>query len=198
MNSTYGPVWGSVWSFPGWRDPATTQAIIEQFEVGPQNETYARYKVDSNGSKCNIYAGDVLRNMLVSLPTKDDLGGINGGGNITAGCAVLSQWFNGNKFWSTAYPTGPEAGWIKINTSSQSDLNWLLAHVKAGKPAVAISGSPNHIVVLRPDQDVTQLNQWNLGQLVTAQAGAQNFVRGTLAQSWGSYGLSSVQFFIHE
>jgi len=168
--------------------------LTEQFEVGYYG--YSRYIRDGNVTKCNIFAGDVMRAMQVPLPTKDDLGGVDGGGSVTAGAQRLNSWLNGNKTWSSSYPTGPQQGWRKIDIYNQGDLDLLLSYVRAGKPALASTG--DHIAVIRPDQEVSQLTKPNLGNLVIAQAGAKNLNRGHLSDvdGWRNIGYQNVQYFV--
>jgi hypothetical protein len=58
---------------PTARTAANYQSVIEQFEV---NAPYGRYAWDSNGTKCNIFAGDVLRAMGAPLPTNSTAEGV--------------------------------------------------------------------------------------------------------------------------
>lgn len=183
---------------PNNRSAQNYKQLIEEFEIGYYS--HARYLPDSNGTKCNIAAADIMRAMQVPLPTKDDLGGVDGGGTLTAGAIRLNQWLNGNKTWTSNYSTGPQQGWRKINVNSQSDLDLLLSHVRAGKPALASTASPGHIAVVRPDQDLSRLTKDSLGSLVLAQAGAKNFNRGLLSDvdGWKYLGYQNVEFFIQD
>jgi hypothetical protein len=194
MASIWRQIQAPIINTPNNRTADNYRLVIEQFESGYYS--HARYQWDSYGTKCNVFAGDVMRAMQAPLPTKRDLG--TSSGTETAGAVLLNQWLNGTKTWSSSYATGPENGWIKIDVNSQADLNLLMAHVRAGKPALASTASPNHIAVIRPDQDVSQLTKDNLGSLVIAQAGAKNFNRGRLSDvdGWRDVGYQNVQFFI--
>ena len=180
----YFPITSSV----GARDAAIYSDVIDQFDVRYSHAD--RYQFNGGGfddTRCNILAGDSMRAMDAPLPTKDDLGGVDGGGSMTAGASRLHTWLKGT--------AGQQAGWRQIDLSSQSDLNVLLSHVRAGKPALA--SDSGHIAVIRPDQDIWTLTPANVDQLLTAQAGARNFSRGTLSYGWGG-DISSVRIFIHD
>lgn len=164
---------------------------ITQFEV-----THARYLPDSSGTKCNIFAGDVLRAMGVPLPTKNELPGGYGTGDITVGTPRLVSWFRNPH-------EGGVRGWRWIDRNNSGDLALLLNAVRQGFPAIAIAPPPpnqtaGHIVVLRPDQDLTSLSASSIGDLVAAQAGAKNFSRGKISDGWlTSLGRDSIQFLVN-
>ena len=164
---------------------------ITQFEV-----THARYLPDSAGTKCNIFAGDVLRAMGTPLPTKNELPGGYGTGDITVGTPRLVSWFRNPH-------EGGVRGWRWIDRNNSGDLALLLNAARQGYPAIAVSPPPpgqsaGHIAVLRPDQDLTSLSASRIGDLITAQAGAKNFSRGKISDGWSSsLGRDSIQFFVN-
>ena len=164
---------------------------ITQFEV-----THARYLPDANGTKCNNFAGDVLRAMGVPLPTKIELPGGYGTGDVTVGTARLVTWFRNPH-------EGGVRGWRGIDRNKSGDLALLLNAVRQGYPAIGIAPPPpkelfGHIAVLRPDQDLTSLSASRIGDLITAQAGGKNFSRGKISDGWlTSLGRDSIQFFVN-
>ena len=173
------------------RDALTYQQVIEQFEV----TWHGRYKQDSY-TKCNVYAGDVLRAMSLSLPTKNDLGGIDGGGDYTLGARRLNDWLSGNKTWTNDAPTGPAQGWRQLDRTRPEDFALLLQHVRSGRPALA--STSDHVAVVRPDQAGSTTSWDQAGELIIAQAGGKNFSRGTLANGWGNSRVNQVQFFVYD
>ena len=163
------------------------QQVIDEFEVN----VHGRYRADQNlGTKCNIFVGDVMRAMGVPFPTKNELpaNDNDGGGDVTQGAARLHSWLN-------SVTGGQRSGWTRIDTTTQVGMNTLMAHVRAGMPAVA--STRDHIAVIRPDQDFESLTPSRLGELIIAQAGAMNFQRGKLSLGWPKSRISEIQFFIH-
>lgn len=162
MKHIYGQVDAPIKNTPDTRSPEAYIAVIEQFDPG--SKKYKRYG-DGTNSACNIFAGDVMRAMGTPLPTKKDLGNVDGGGNLTAGPArLLKSWFN--------HQRGKDAGWVKIDKNNNDDLRKLLQNLREGRPAVAIDSG--HIAVLRPDGLPDTLNTSNIGDLYIAQAGGSN------------------------
>lgn len=177
---------------------------ITQFEV-----THPRYQWDSAGTKCNVFAGDVLRAMGVQLPTKDEWNrsgypGNYGSGDVTITTPALSSWL-------TAANGGMVRGWRRIDVYSQADLDYLLNLVRQGCPAVAFTPPPSpgvsgHIAILRPDQDIGRLTRDQIPNLITAQAGGKivggqqvtnNFSRGRIADGWASSQHGAIQLFVN-
>ncbi len=170
-------------------------AVIDQFDVQYSNAGRYRPSNQYNFTRCNIFAGDVMRAMGAPLPTKGDIG-INGpDGNpdpMTANATSINSWLkNGN------------GDWRKIDLNSTADRATLLAHVRAGKPAVAsapeLFAGYGHIAVLRPDQVISNLDTDNIGSLVVSQAGGSNYNRANLSfvTGWSSRNFQGVDFFIH-
>jgi hypothetical protein len=128
-----------------------------------------------------------MRAMGAPLPTKGELGVGAGDAQytdpMTATAASLNTWL-----------LAGSGGWSHIDTTSQADLDRLLEHVRAGKPALA--SRADHIAVIRPDQFMQSLTASNLGELRVAQAGAVNSNNTTLLKGFGS--LDGVQIYIHE
>ena len=165
------------------------RAVIDQFDV--QHSHPGRYKRGGAGvrsSRCNIFAGDVMRAMGVPLPTKGELG--TGHGNLqftdttTANATDLFRWL------STGY-----GGWYRIDPNNPNDLGRLLDHLKDGKPTLA--SDSGHIAVVRPDHLPNVITPYNLGDLHVAQAGAFNY--NDIALWDVSYGDKfKPVFFIHE
>ncbi|MCO6454415.1 MAG: hypothetical protein J5I93_03785 [Pirellulaceae bacterium] len=169
----------------GMRNPELYRRVIEQFDV--QFSHAKRYRPDSQttvDTRCNIFAGDVMRAMNVPLPTKS--GGIN---DLTKNAKDLNSWFKSS--------AGASAGWREIVIDSDAKMAQLVNHLKAGKPAVA--SRSDHIAVLRPDQD-TAPTKANLPNLLIAQAGAANYNRARISDvsGWRQNNYQGVQFFVHD
>src|SRR5205823_2618707 len=90
MTSIWRQIRAPISNGPNNRSADNYRLAVEQFEVG--YNSYSRYQWDSYGTKCNVFSGDVMRAMQVPLPTKDDLGGVDGGGSVTAGAQRLNSW----------------------------------------------------------------------------------------------------------
>lgn len=193
MNGMYTQIDAPIKNSPGDRNPSSYLAVIDQFDV--ENSYPARYRPDPDSSnsgdadtRCNIFAGDVMRAMGVPLPTKGELGvGHGDSANtdpMTANAKNLHNWL-----------LGGNNGWLKIDINNPADLELLRNHLRAGKPALA--SDPEHIAVLRPDQLPDQLNITNLGDIRIAQAGAHNY--NDIALGDGGYGAEfQPDFFIHD
>ena len=169
--------------------------VINQFKVASAYECRYRPYPDngctantgSSDTRCNIFAGDVMRAMGAPLPTKGELGiGAAGSENsdpMTATAIHLNAWL-----------LAGNGGWTRIDTANPADLTRLLAHLRDGKPALA--SRSDHIAVIRPEQFIETLNAGNLGDLRIAQAGALNSNNTSLLKGFGS--LDGVQIYIHE
>ena len=194
MNSIWRQIQSPITNSPTNRNAYNYLNVIEQFEVG--YNSHLRFNWDSYGTKCNVFAGDVMRGMQVPLPTKIELG--TGSGSETSGAVLLNQWLNGNKTWPSDFASGPSKGWVRIDANNQADLDRLLVHIKSGKPALASTATPNHIAVVRPDQTMSQITLATLGDILIAQAGAKNFNLGRISDVDGwRPSVTSVQFFIN-
>lgn len=193
MNGMYTQIDAPIKNNPGDRDPASYLAVIDQFDV--ESSYPARYRPNLNSSncgdtdtRCNIFAGDVMRAMGVPLPTKGELGVGHGDSlntdPMTANAKHLHNWL-----------LGGNNGWRMIDINTPADLELLRNHLRAGKPALA--SDPGHIAVLRPDQLPDQLNIANLGDIRIAQAGAYNY--NDIALGDAGYGEDfQPDFFIHD
>lgn len=179
-------------SSPANRSASAYAAVIDQFDVQGSHAGRYRPSDESKDTRCNIFAGDVMRAMNAPLPMKFEVDPTNPTDRMTAGAKAINNWLNQG-----------HDGWRKIDMTSATDRAYLLDHVRGGRPALA--SDPGHIALLRPEQTLSELNDGNLGQLVIAQAGARNYNASTLAfnrttQSGGWYSskLSGVQFFVHD
>ena len=142
--------------------------VIDQFDVGFTNARRYRPGYDGNyDTRCNIFAGDVARAMNVPLPTKGQLNRTND--PMTAGATALHNWLSTQ--------VARDQGWVEINPATPEGMH-LQANAQAGKMAVA--STKDHIAVVRPDQTFPSASNWK--QMLVAQAGADNFSSGTLAQ----------------
>jgi hypothetical protein len=173
------------------RHPTLYYATIEQFEA-TWAEFACRYRPGCGlaDTRCNIYAGDVMRAMNVPLPRKGDLG-VGAGDSqwtdpMTANARNLNEFLNG-----TRVSTDPaNNGWRAINPTTADGLRQLIAHVEAGKPALA--SDTGHIAVIRPSQ--AGVTRWQ--DLRIAQAGALNFMNDRLEAGFGVG--RQPQFFIRD
>lgn len=193
MNSPWKQVTNfSVTNGTDARSPEAYASVIDQFDV--ENSYPNRYKAGTSGlsdTRCNIFAGDVMRAMGVPLPTKGDLG--VGAGKyknsdpMTANANMLNAWLN-----------NADNGWRKIDTSNPADLAILREHLAAGKPALAsmTAAKHGHIGVLRPDGLPETLTAENYKDLHIAQAGRNRYNDTTLGTGFGSS--SSPELFIHD
>ncbi|MGQ9601023.1 MAG: hypothetical protein ACUVWZ_16645 [Anaerolineae bacterium] len=159
MGSMWGQVEAPIRSVPGQRSPDLYSAVIDQFDV--EHSHIGRYQPSEKyrDTRCNIFAGDVMRAMGAPLPTKEDFG--KKGDRMTANTQQIHKALK--EGWG---------GWRKIDVNNPDDLRLLQEHLKAGKPAVA--SDPGHIAVIRPNGLPDQLTQQNIGELHIAQAGKRN------------------------
>lgn len=182
---------------PGQRSFQSYANVIDQFDVTALLHA-GRYQSGGVGvadTRCNIFAGDVMRAMGVALPTKGNLGKGQGSAGsqytdpMTANAEQLNDYLNKRLKWVTsADDAGVESDWVEIFPSTPEDLQRLIQHVYSGKPAL-VSDS-GHIAVVRPEQkDIT-----NWQDLIIAQAGAANFLVGTIKNHF----FGTPQFFIKE
>lgn len=181
MQSPWQQIEAPIKNGAGSRHPVYYDAVIEQFN--PELTAYAgRYRPTSStpDTKCNIFAGDIMRAMGVPLPTKGNLGrGASGSINtdpMTANASDLHKFLTGQL--TSSDPT--TRGWREIYATTADGLRQLITHVNAGKPAVA--SNSGHIAVVRPGQG--NVSGWR--DLRGAQAGARNFLNDTLGSGFGS------------
>lgn len=195
MGSAWQQVTPAFTNQPGNRHLLYSLGVINQFKVAsayecryrPYPENGCAANTGSNDTRCNIFAGDVMRAMGAPLPTKGELGlGAAGSENsdpMTATAVHLNAWL-----------LAGNGGWTRIDTANPADLARLLVHLRDGKPALA--SRSDHIAVIRPEQFIETLNADNLGDLRIAQAGALNSNNTSLLKGFGS--LDGVQIYIHE
>jgi len=195
MGSAWQQVTPAFTNLPGNRHLLYSLGVINQFKVAsayecryrPYPENGCAANTGSSDTRCNIFAGDVMRAMGAPLPTKGELGiGAAGSENsdpMTATAVHLNAWL-----------LAGNGGWARIDTASPADLARLLAHLREGKPALA--SRSDHIAVIRPEQFIETLTADNLGDLRIAQAGAFNSNNTTLLKGFGS--LDGVQIYIHD
>ena len=173
-NSAYGkpgqfPLAVPVTSKIYMRSSTLYKVVINQFAVG----TNPRYSQDSY-TYCNTFAGDVMRAMGVPFPVK------SGSDPATVGAAPLYNWLIAGN------------GWRQVDPRTSTGLNSLIAHVNAGKPAVAATSG--HIAVIKP-----QSTPSNYSYLLLAQAGATNSNSIYLRSAWtSSSSWPSIKFFVRD
>jgi N-acetylmuramoyl-L-alanine amidase len=173
------------------RNSTVYYAVIEQFEV-TWTEFAGRYRPSESvpDTRCNIYAGDVMRAMNTPLPTKGNLG-VGAGGSestdpMTANARHLYEFLTGSRT-----STEPNTrGWRAIDPTTAEGLKQLTDHVNAGKPAVA--SNTGHIAVVRPGQ----INVTSWQDIRIAQAGARNFMNDRLEVGFGVG--NRPQFFVRD
>ncbi|GAP15996.1 hypothetical protein LARV_03791 [Longilinea arvoryzae] len=195
MGSAWLQVVAPIQNTPDRRHLLYYLGAINQFNVEKKYECRYRPYPGNNcalgtgpeETRCNIFAGDVMRSLGAALPTKGELGlGAAGHENddpMTANAASLNTWL-----------LAGNGGWRRIDPALPSDLDLLLAHVRAGKPALA--SRSDHIAVIRPDQFLDSLSADQIGQLRIAQAGAINDNNTSLENGFGT--VDSVQIYIHD
>ena len=200
MDSPWAQVEAPITGQQGNRSAQQYLQIIEQFDVKDGN--HCRYYTPAQNSacsgpsdtRCNIFAGDVMRAMGIPLPTKGDLGVGHGTSKdtdpMTANAEHLNLWLN-----NQMGDGGSSAGWRAIDPTNPADLELLRDHLASGKPALA--SDPGHIAVLRPDGLPAQITPANLGGLHVAQAGAT--LSENVPMSSVGYGTGfNPTIFIHE
>lgn len=183
------------WQAPLSSDPTDRSAllyqqVIEQFEP----KRYERYQYDGL-THCNAFAYDVMRAMGTPLPSKEEAQLIYREELTPATTAFILPWLVDGR--------GMQQGWLEaVDAQGAVDLQRIVEHVRAGKPAIAIRYSPiatdaNHIVVIRPDQPAEGVTA--IQDLVIAQAGIANFARGRIndVAGWRNR-LSEVRFFLND
>jgi hypothetical protein len=191
MKSPWGQVDAPLKNNSSSRSQDWYAAVIDQFDVASSSFSgrYSYGGAGLNATRCNIFAGDVVRAMGASLPKKGDVGHGASGSQwtdpMTANATDLNSFLNG-----TLHSNDPaNGGWSRIDATTAQGLAQLIAHVNSGQPAVA--STSGHIAVIRPGQ-ATNITSWK--DLRIAQAGASLFLNGTL---WSGFG-SQPQFFIHQ
>ncbi len=162
------------------------KAVIHQFGVNtnPRYTPGTYYGIYT--TFCNTFAGDVARAMGSPLPTKQEYTG-SGVDKATINADNLFNWFTGSNSGKTT--TSIQRGWREVNATTADGLNQLVAHVNAGK--LAIATIPGHIAVIRPGQGTVT----RFSDLRVAQAGGTNNSNIALSQGFGS---STPRFFIHD
>ncbi len=182
MKSMWRQVDAPIKSAPGHRDPDLYRAVIDQFDVEHSHPGRYRPSRTHPDTRCNIFAGDVMRAMGAPLPTKGEL--YHKRDPMTANARdVYRALMNG---WG---------GWRRIDINNPDDLKRLLEHIKAGKPALAADSG--HVAVIRPDHLPEYLTKDNLGDLHIAQAGSHN--ANDIQLKKAGYGTKfKPDFFIHE
>lgn len=188
MNAPWTQVAPPITNSPGQRSAETYRDVIDQFDV--QHSYPGRYRPGdhTDDTRCNIFAGDVMRAMGTPLPTKGDLG-------VGHGESVHSDPMTANAKDTYNWLTSETAGWRRVDVNSAEDLEVLREHLKAGKPAIA--SDPGHIAVLRPDHVPGPLTKDSLGNLRIAQAGKYNHNDIELREA-GYESRFTPAFFIHE
>lgn len=195
VQSAWLQVEAPIQNVPGRRHLLYYLGAIDQFDV--EKKYACRYQpYPANGcaagsgpedARSAVFAGDVMRSLGAPLPTRGELGlGVSGheaDDPTTADAASLNVWL-----------LAGNGGWTRIDPALQSDLDALLAHVRAGKPALA--SRSDHIAVIRPDQFMQALTPDLICELRIAQAGEKNNNNTSLAAGFGS--VDGVQIYIHE
>jgi hypothetical protein len=197
MQSHWRQVTAPIQNTPDQRSAGNYADVIDQLDVD-STELAGRYQSGGAGNadtRCNIFAGDVMRAMGVPLPTKGNLGQGQGDPNatytdpMTAQARLLNDYLNRRIPWVTsATDKGTLSEWVEITPDTSAELSRLIAHVNAGKPALV--SDAGHIAVVRPDQPALQ--SWQ--DLIIAQAGASNFLSGPLKGHF----TGMPQFFLHD
>lgn len=182
MKNMWKQVDAPIRSEGGQRDPELYSRVIDQFDVEHSHPGRYRPSEQYPDTRCNIFAGDVMRAMGAPLPTKGEIYGKND--PMTANARDIHNALEGG--WG---------GWRKIDVNNPDDLRLLQEHLRAGKPAVA--SDPGHIAAIRPNGLPERLTLQNLGELHIAQAGSHNWNDVTLDQA--GYGNAfKPDFYIHE
>ena len=144
----------------GKRSKAAYNRVINQFQV----ETRERYRRDSNGTYCNIFAWDVMSAMGTTLPHW--LLGETPADSRTKG--ALER--NANETFDWLSRNYRKYGWKRVNAAQAQE------RANRGYPTFAIwrnnSGGAGHEMVVRPEGQVYRYSSYN-GPVI-AQAGATN------------------------
>lgn len=192
LDCNMGSAWRECTNAPiqnksGDRSAEAYLAVLLQFNVDDGYK--CRYTPSACGgpadTRCNIYASDVMNAMGAPLPTKGDLG-------VGHGASKNTDLMPANAKDTFAWLEKEQDGWKKLDPTNPSDWAVLVAHVAAGKPALA--SHPDHIAVIRPDQP-GGLAAGDTGGLHIAQAGAYNS-NDTLIKS--AFGNRTVGIYIHD
>lgn len=190
----YRAVQPGVFSAPGARTPENYVQCIEQFQV----QSHVRYKRNAQGkTACNLYAWDVgvamkaplahwvdktSLEMLPLYPTNIKADGTVGGGVPMQTDNRMELSGNGVCYWLQT--TGVQKyGWEMVspveagNAASKGFLT-VVTWVNVGPDGVYETKDDGigHIGVIRPSM---------FPNLRMAQAGASNFVNGTVANGFG-------------
>jgi hypothetical protein len=189
MNCMWTQIDAPVKNSMGDRSSEKYLCVIGQFDV--ENSYSGRYQIGGCGSsysRCNIFAGDVMRAMGAPLPTKGELGVGHGNAKntdpMTANPNHILTWLNAG-----------HGGWSKININNKDDLERLQNNLKDGKPTLA--ATIDHIAVVRPDHLPAKLTENNILELHVAQSGAVN--KNDVALNQGVFGKNIIpEIFIHE
>ncbi len=182
MQSPWRQVDAPIKSQEGQRSADLYRAVIEQFDVEHSHPGRYRPTETVPDTRCNIYAGDVMRAMGAPLPTKGELYSKND--PMTANATDIHRALE--QGWG---------GWRRLDLSNEQDRQLLVDHLRAGKPAVA--SDPGHIAVLRPDHLPTRLDENGIGDLRIAQAGARNASDISLKEA-GYGSVFNPSIYIHE
>jgi len=178
MTNMWRQVDAPIQSTSSSRHPDLYKAVIEQFDV--EHSHLGRYRPSEQypDTRCNIFAGDVMRAMAAPLPTKGEL--YNKVDPMTANARDIHAALR--RGWGE---------WRQIDINNPNDRKLLLEHLRQGKPAVA--ADPGHIAVLRPDQPSID----HPADLRVAQAGASNANNLSLGEA-GYGSVFQPDFFIHD
>ena len=174
-----------VTSGPSNRDPNRYQDVINQFGVGhnPRYAPIVRPGPNNDITFCNTFAGDVARAMGHPFPTKAQWG-INPRDPATIGMPDLWRYFTD----ANAPIRAAEQGWKEVAVSNLQELE---RYVNSGKMAVVVT--PDHVAVVRPGQQIT-----DLANIRIAQAGAINANDIPLVRGFGRKRLGIIRIFVHD
>ena len=166
-NESGNPVVLNITSDASNRSAERYNAVINQYNVEAHKPGYGyRYSSGRKGSTwCNLYVLDVLAAM-----------GVYPGRCMR--CVDLYAWMcEGN------------SGWYEVSMyEAQQRAN-------AGYPTIAVSASPNHTAMIRPEGNGLYYSQYNCP--VISQAGGSNYNYTTLNYGWMRSSFGSIKFFTH-